>query len=148
MKVMEYLMYFLIFNIVLLMFKALGIFSSLQYMEVEQGSWFVSSSGGLTSIIGLIGFGGGAMLATFTGAVITGWLTRADPFVYMAYGLFCGIILSTWVTLFSVIDDITRAVPETQGAITWVKYIILSVFALLFINALRQMSTGGDRGAN
>jgi len=151
MKAMQFIFYFIIFNAVLALFTTISVYSAAASMQsdeewAEQEDIEISNVFGMLNIIGFEGVGAGLILGITTIGI--SYLTGASPYVAMAYGLMTGLFAGMWVNMFGWFDKIIVWSEDYDGLeiLKWAKLLIGTIFVLLFIWGLVQMSTGGGKG--
>ena len=130
------MMYFMCVNGMLSLFSIVGVFS--MSSQLGASGWSVD----LNSTLGNIGFTGIAgVVGGFT--FIVAYMSGISPIVAMAYGVVVGFFTKTFTTVFSLMYNIQKAMPEGGAILGGFILIIASIYAISVIWTLVQMATGG-----
>jgi len=149
MKVMQFIIYFFIFNAVLLVFTSITVFSISANMGMNQTAMDETSwgKGDIVAILGDMGFNPltGLVVAIF--AIGTSYLTGASAYVALAYAAMVGMFVTMWGSVFNIMDKMLAFAGEGSFGIAFggIKFIIATIFIIMFVYGLIQMATGGGR---
>jgi len=148
MKVIQIMMYFIILNGVFIMLSVAGIYPTIEQISVDQdfaGEDF-TDTGSMTPLLRDMGF-----TALITGAAVVvavgiGTLAH-QPFAGLSYGLMVGLFIDAIRKIFGIFANLADSIgPQASSIFISLIAIFAVVVIFLFINGLRQMGTGGDRG--
>lgn len=145
-KVYEFVTGLVIFNVFLIIFSTLGVFPTLYDLYVNEETFAMTNAYDLIGMISSFGFASVAgILGTFGASVIVARYTNTSPYVSLAYGIMCGTILFTLVSLLGIINNIANALPleSSKEVVMTMRMIILSVIGIEFVFGLIQMAVGG-----
>jgi hypothetical protein len=144
MKVMQWMLYFLIFNGVLSLFLNIGLYGQAAALGVPQNQWAIS---GVQDFVSLTGFSGIGSIGLGVLTMIIAIKGGINPFMSMAYGVMTGLFLNIWLKVFATMSNIRNWIstsnPSAASTMDGVMALLVTIVAILFVYTLVQMAIGG-----